>query len=59
MVSPSKTTRTRRGESSKYNVCGLSAPVSKLNAPELWLPNGPVPIVRVIVPLLSKRFALS
>src|SRR5215210_4532666 len=53
MVSPLKTTRTRRGESSKYSVCGLSAPVSKLNVPVLWLPKGPVPIVRVIVSLLS------
>src|ERR671913_1489876 len=56
-ISPPKATRTRRGESSKYNVCGLSAPVSKLNVPALWLPKGPVPIVRVIVSLLSGRSA--
>src|SRR5215207_1004949 len=51
-VSPLKTTLTHRGESSKYRVCAWSTPVSKLNAPVFWLPNGPVPIVRVIV-LLS------
>src|ERR687898_2853590 len=56
-ISPPKATRTRRGESSKYSVCGLSAPVSKLNSPAFWLPKGPVPIVRVIVSLLSGRCA--
>src|SRR5918995_376181 len=56
-ISPSKATHTRRGESSKYSVCGLSAPVSKLNMPALWLPKGPVPMVRVIVSLLSGRSA--
>jgi hypothetical protein len=35
----------------------LERPVLKLNVPALWLPKGPVPIVRVIVSLLSGRFA--
>src|SRR5215210_5761270 len=56
MVSPPNITRTRRGESSKYRVCGWSTPVSKLKVPLLRSPNGPVSTVSAIArTLLSRR----
>src|SRR5215212_2156769 len=55
MVSPPNITRTRRGESSKYRVCGWSTPVSKLKVPLLRSPNGPLSTVSAIARILLSR----
>src|SRR5215210_7981057 len=52
-VSPPSITRTRRGESSKYRVCGRSTVVSKLKTPLLRSPNGPLSTVSAMCAPIS------
>src|SRR3712207_2709883 len=63
MFSPPKTTRTHRGESSKYTTWSLGARTSKLNVLSPRSPNGPVPIVSVILRILPvelvRRYPLA